>query len=150
MNTYVGVEMHVAAKNYEQAHTHQLILTLNELHNAVVSGLKCSAKHSWRGVHDYFMRVREGLELEGIRLGTRNKDKELVVRLGIRLGARDKARAKGLGLGIMVTPTPLSLAPSLIPSPSPLVLSLSSSLIPSPSPSPSPGLIPSPSRRLMK
>ena len=45
------------------------------------------------------MRVREGL-------GIRNKDKELVVRLGIRLGARDKARAKGLGLGIMVTPTP--------------------------------------------
>ena len=41
------------------------------------------------------MRVREGLGIRlelRIRLGARNKDKELVVRLGIRLGARDKAR----------------------------------------------------------
>ena len=29
-----------------------------------------------------------------------------MVRLGIRLGARDKARPKDLGLEIMVTPTP--------------------------------------------
>ena len=45
------------------------------------------------------MRVREGLgirlglELElGIRLWARNKDKELVVRLGIRLKTKDKTR----------------------------------------------------------
>ena len=41
------------------------------------------------------MRVREGL---GIRLGARNKDKELVVRLGIRLGARANGDTHALAL----------------------------------------------------
>ena len=43
------------------------------------------------------MRGREGLGIRlrlelGIRLGARDKAKELGLRLGIRLGARDKAR----------------------------------------------------------